>query len=185
MSIRFLLSISPIWLLPVSLVSQGKIDSTSYPPRHAYRHSLRISAPYDPDQGKTVLQTEPFALDSTLALSVLAALDGRVVTKPASSGVVFTFWSTSPAGRYATDRTVSVVLSGHDTLALGKAWPVPKPKPGYNEVLLQGLSLAQFLAIANASSVTIHLGSSTSALTTEQLNGLRDFASRMAPHPAH
>ena len=172
-----------VWFLPAPLVSQGKVDSTSYPPRQAYRHTLRISAPYDPDQGKTVLQTKPFVLDSNLSLSMVAALDGRTVTKPATS-IVFTFWSTGPAGRYAGDHSVHVVLGGRDTLNLGNAWLVPNHRAEYNEVLLKGLFLAQFLAIANASTVTIRVGPSTVPLTAAQMQGLRDFASRMAPVPS-
>jgi hypothetical protein len=167
-------------LVPPSAPAQSGIDSTTYPPRLAYRHALSIIAPYDGAQDKTVLQIEPFPLDSSVSLSALTALDGRRPVKPPSS-VVLTFWSTGPVGRYAADRSVRAILNGTDSLDLGNAWLTPQPKPGYAEVLLKGLSPGKLLAMANASTVLIRLGPSTFMLTDPQLQGLRDFASRMAP----
>ena len=166
--------------LPSTVVGQVPLDSVHYPPRAVYHHSVAIVAPYDPDQGKTILQTEPFALDTTLSVSVLTALDGKVVTTPAPNAV-FTFWSTAPPGRYAADSRVRAILNGRDTVELGKAWLTPRPRPGYNEVMLQGAFRAQLLTIVNAESVTLIVGPTTVRLTDTQLAVLRDFASRMAP----
>ena len=163
-----------------ALTAQGGLDSTTYPARRAYRHALSIVAPYDAGHDKTVLQIAPFPLDSSVSLSALTALDGRRPGKPPTS-VVLTFWSKGPVGRYASDRSVVAILNGTDSLSLGTAWLTPQPTPGYNEVLLQGLSPGKLLAIVNASIVSIRLGSSVFAMTDAQLQGLRDFASRMAP----
>jgi len=159
---------------------QAFIDSTHYPPRAPYPHSVKIVAPFDADQGKTVLQTEPFPLDSTLAASLLTALDGKTVTAPAENAV-FTFWSTGPLGRYAGDREVRAILNGVDTLDLGKGWLTPNPRPGYSEVMLKGVFRAQLLSIVNATTVTLIVGPTIVTLTGTQLAVLRDFASRMAP----
>ena len=167
-------------LLPAVARAQDGIDSISVPPRRAYQHSLSIVAQYDPSQGKTVIQIEPFPLDSLVSLSTLAALDGPRPRTPASS-VVLTFWSRAPAGRYASNRSVHVVLDGTVVLDLGNAWVTPQPKQGYGEVLLKSLSLGKLLAMANASAVVIRLGASSFTLTDSQHQGLRDFASRLAP----
>lgn len=167
-------------LPPHLLGAQVKIDSTTYPPSRAYQHPLTITADYDPQYNKTVLKTEPFVLDSTISLSVLTALDGRTVTKPATS-VVMTFWSTGPAGRYAPNHKVRVILNRSDTLDLGNAWLAPDHRPEFTEVLLKSSFLGQFLAIANASAVTFLVGPTTLPLSHAQVEGLRDFASRMAP----
>jgi hypothetical protein len=169
-------------LLPSALAAQGEIDSTSYPPRQTYAHSFPVTSAYDAAQDKTVLQVGPFALDSTVSVSVLTALDGQRVTKPATS-IILTFWSTAPAGRYATSHAVRVVLNGTDTLDLGNAWLPPNHRPEFSEVLLKGAFLAQFLAIANASSVTFLVGPSTWRLGEAELQSFRNFASRMAPVP--
>src|SRR5262245_12273541 len=101
-----------LWcLVPAIARAQDGIDSTSYPPRRAYQHPLSIVALYDAAQDKTVLQIEPFPLDSLVSLSTLTALDGRRPVTAASS-VVLTFWSRAPAGRYASNRSVHVVLDG-------------------------------------------------------------------------
>lgn len=168
-------------LLPLHrLGAQVNIDSTTYPPPRAYHHPLTITATYDPQYNKTVLRTGPFALDSTTSLSVLTALDGRTVTKAAPS-VVLTFWSTAPVGHYASNHKVRVILNRSDTLDLGDAWLSPQHSPEYNDVLLKSSSLGRFLAIANASSVTFIVGPSVFPLPHAQLEGLQDFASRMAP----
>lgn len=169
-----------VGLLPWSLVGQTGLDSTTYPPHRASVHPLTITATYDPQYNKTVLRAEPFVLDSTMSLSVLTALDGRTVTKPAPS-VVLTFWSTGPVGSYAPNHRVRVILNRSDTLDLGDAWLSPQHSPEYNEVLLKSSFLGRFLAIANASSVTFLVGPSVFPLSHVQLVGFQDFASRMAP----
>jgi hypothetical protein len=165
---------------PAILRGQARVDSTTYPPRGAYQHPLTISAPYDGTYDKTVLQTAPFPVTPTLALSVLTAIDGRHVTKPPSS-IVVTFWSSAPAGFYATSHSVRVVLNAIDSLELGNAWLSPQHDPAYTEVLLKGLSVGQLLAIANASRVSIRLGPTEFVLSNSQMQGMRDLASRMAP----
>jgi hypothetical protein len=172
--------IAGFWFLPLRLGAQTAIDSTTYPPHRTYLHPLTITASYDPQYNKTVLKTEPFVLDSSISLSVLTALEGRTVTKSASS-IVLTFWSTGPAGRYAPNHKIRVILNRSDTLDLGNAWLAPEHRPEYTEVLLKGSFLGQFLAIANASAVTFVVGPSALPLTHAQVEGLRDFASRMAP----
>jgi hypothetical protein len=141
-----------------------------------------IVAPYDSDQNKTILQTAPFPLSSSLFISVLTALDGRVVVTPAPNAV-FTFWSTAPAGLYAANSRVSALLDETDTLDLGKAWLTPNPRPGYTEILLKGAFLGQFLSIVNAKTVVLTIGPTSIRLSDTQLAVLRDFASRMAPVP--
>lgn len=176
---RFVFAVAA--LLPLHrLGAQMRIDSTTYPPPRAYTHPLMITTDYDPQYNKTVLRTEPFVLDSTISLSVLTALEGRTVIKPATS-VVMTFWSTGPAGRYAPNHRVRVILNRSDTLDLGNAWLAPDHRPEYTEVLLKSSFLGQFLAIANASAVTFLVGPTTLPLSHAQVEGLRDFASRMAP----
>jgi len=174
------MAVSALLVAPSALPGQARVDSTTYPARRAYHHSLSILVSYDPSQDKTVLQIEPFPLDSSVSLSALTALDGRGFGKPPTS-VVLTFWSKGPVGRYASDRSVVVILNGTDSLSLGNAWLAPQPKPGYSEVLLKGLLPGKLLAIVNASTVSMRLGSSVFAITDAQLQGLRDFASRMAP----
>jgi hypothetical protein len=113
-------------------------------------------------------------------MSVLSALDGRVVVTPATEAV-FTFWSTAPAGLYASDRRVVALLNGRDTVDLGKAWLTPTPRPGYNEILLKGAFLGQLLSMVNSKTVVLSIGPTSIQLNDTQLAVLRDFASRMAP----
>ena len=169
-----------VLLPPSALLGQAKVDSTSYPRRSTYQHTLEISAPYDATNDKTVLKTAPFLVTPTLALSVLTALDGRHVTKPPSS-IVVTFWSQAPVGTYTTDHAVQVILNAADTLRLGNSWLSPQHSPEYTDVLLKSLSVGQFLSIVNASAVTFRLGGTEFALSSSRLQGLREFASRMAP----
>ena len=159
------------------------LDSTTYPARRAYTHDLRISAPYDPEHNKTVLQTERMELTPTLAMSALSALDGRTVTKPAD-GVVLTFWSTATPAQFAADRAVQLVLNDSVTLDLGKAWLTPNPAPGFVEVMLTSVSVSRFLALANARTARIRIGATGVRLPASIHDGLRDFASRMAPGAA-
>ena len=173
-------TIGVLFTLPVTALAQVPRDSTHYPPRAQYPHSVAILAPYDSDQNKTVLQTAPFSLTSSLSISVLSALDGKVVVTPAPN-VVFTFWSTAPGGLYASNTRVLALLNDTDTLDLGKAWLTPNPRPGYTEVLLKGALLGQFLSIVNSKTVVLSIGPTTQRLTDTQLAILRDFASRMAP----
>ena len=62
------------------------------PPKVA---SDRVEVRYDSQYDKTVLQLIPVALDSTLSMTALVALDGKAVTTPAT-GVVLTLWSIAP-----------------------------------------------------------------------------------------
>jgi len=162
------------------VVQAQSLDSTTYPPRRVYTHSVQISAPFDREYNKTVLQTARIELTPTLAVSALVALDGRTVTKPAE-GVTLTFWSTATPAQYKDNRAVELVLNDSIHVALGNAWSVPNPAPGFVEVLLKSMSLGRFLSLANARSARLQLGGGVVTLPGPVLEGLRDFASRMAP----
>ena len=160
-------------------VAQG-IDSVTYPLRGAYAHLVKISSPYDSEHDKTVLQTAAIPLSTSLGISALSALDGRAVTTPAT-GVVLTFWSTARPPQYAENRDLRLILNDSLTIDLGKAWLTPNPAPGFVEVLLKSVSVGRFLMIANARTVRIQLGATDVRLPPAVIEGLRDFASRMAP----
>ena len=150
-----------------------------YPPRGA--HSSAVGARYDARHDKTVLTLSPLALDSAIAVSVLVALDGREMPRTPADGVVLTFWSTASGKRFEPNRSISVSINDARPDSLGSGWLVPKPAPGYTEVMMRSVPLAMWLRIANANKLTLNVAGYAYAVAPELLGAIRDFASRMAP----
>lgn len=172
------LSLFLVALCPAVLAAQSR-DSTAYPPRREYRHHFRLVAPYDPDQDKTILQLGPLPLDSTLAVTLLSALDAHGDSAPAKS-VVMTFWSTGPKDQFKANHHVWLRVDA-DSIDLGQAWEEPNPRAGYTEILLKGIRIPALLRLVHGGHATLTLGPRTYTLTPEELEGLRDFASRLTP----
>lgn len=166
-------------LLGSPLSAQAPDTTLRAYPAQSGMASRLVGAQYDSQYDKTVLRLGPVALDSTLSMSALVALDGRVVTK-AADGVVLTFWSTAADRPLATNRAVVLSLGATD-FDLGAAWLTPQPRPGYIEVCMKSLSLGLWLAFASSEMASVRVGGRTFPVTAEIREAVRDFASRMAP----
>lgn len=152
-----------------------------YPPAPLEPSKL-VHTRYDAQYDKSILQIDPIALDTTLAVSALVALDGRPVRKDAP-GVVLTFWSTAPNRPLAAARRVTLTLDGTAT-ELGDAWLTPQPRQGYTEVGMRSMPLDLWLNLASAREARIRIGTREFLLSAETQRAIQDFASRMSPQGA-
>jgi hypothetical protein len=177
--------VSTIALIAILCAARLGAQAPSPPPRRyppaPVEPSRAVHAQYDPESDKTVLRLDPIVLDSTLMVSALVALDGRIVRKEAD-GVVLTFWSTAPGRPLARGRNVSLTHDGTAT-DLGEAWLTPQPRAGFTEVAMTSVSLDTWLAFASASEVRLRIGARDFAISEEARHALCEFASRMSPTP--
>lgn len=177
---RFICAIALLAALSTSGAAQDSTPASRHYPTRPSAPSRGVHADYDPQYDKLVLQLDVAPLDESLGISALVALDGRNIRKEAD-GVVLTFWSVAPQKRFQQARAVTLSINDAPPIDLGAAYLQPNPCPGFTEILLKGVSLDQWLALAEAPAAKLTVGDLSYALSPELLAAIRDFASRMKP----
>jgi hypothetical protein len=104
----------------------------------AARGNGQVTSEYDATYNKTILQMERVPLGEGIQISLLATFPGRTLGPPENGYCVLTVWLDEPAA--LVDGRVPLVLRGDSLTWSGRGFPVPKPAPGYRQVLLSGMT---------------------------------------------
>lgn len=89
------------------------------------------------------------------------------------------FVSVSYEWKYLRNYDLIFLLDGKERLVEKTSRNSEIESRSVTEIISAIMPLSEFLRIANANTVEVKLGTTTFSLTTEQLEALRDLASRM------
>lgn len=152
------------------------------PPRGTYKHGYEIVEKFDRFEGVTVVQLNPRPSEYQRGPGSLRALYFYWGTTPAKPPTVsFSLVSTSGDWRYLKCYSLSLLLD-----SLISMHPITKHEGdvgrGYViEFVNSRFPINEFLQIVNAKKVEGKLCNTEFLLSSEQLEALRDLASRMQP----
>jgi hypothetical protein len=140
---------------------------------------------YDEPSGFGSVELRPMivAESSQLALTALFVFKGRVLQAPPAR-VSLGFVSKGRSPRYAStaSRTLRFTLDGGRQLRVGELFRAVDSSAGrVAETLVARLDTPLFLQLTSAHRVIGRIGSTSFELREDQLEALRDFASRMSP----
>ena len=157
----------------------------SIPAPREFRHHETIVIGYDEPSGFGSVSLQPMLLSdsSKLTLTALFVFKGRVLEAPPPR-VSLGFVSKAASPRYASaaSRTLRFTLDGGRQLRVGELFRTVDSSTGrVTETLVARLDTPLFLQLTSARRVIGRLGSTPFELREDQLEALRDFASRMSP----
>ena len=163
----------------------ARSGALAIPAPREFRHHETIVVGYDEPSGfgSVTLQPMVVAESSQLALTALFVFKGKVLEAPPSR-VSLGFISKAPSQRYASaaSRTLRFTLDGGRRLHAAELFRAVDSSAGrVTETLVARLDTPTFLQLTSAQRVTGQLGSTPFELREDQLEALRDFASRMSP----
>ena len=152
------------------------------PPKGAYKHDLTIDSKYDKVRDVTTVTVEQQFADLNKTPNYLYAsfsFPGTTPRPPATVHIEFT--STSDTWQFLSTKSVSWLIddtkrytaAGNHDGTVGSGYVI--------ETEVINIPLADFLDLANAKKVDVALASFQFSLSAKQLEGLKDFASRMNP----
>jgi hypothetical protein len=165
-----------------TIVSTPTPDIAGIPPRGKYKHGYKITEEFDRFKGNTVvaLDTRPAEYSrGPGSLSVLYAYKGNTPVVP--SEVYFRLVSEADDWQYLKCHMLTLLLD--DQISM-------EPKTEHDgsvgngyvlEFVMSALSVDEFLQIVNAKKVEGKLCNTEFVLSKEQMEALRDIASRMQP----
>lgn len=152
------------------------------PPRLPYVHSYQIAEEYDRFKGRTVVDLAPDYGEMTSlrqgSLWVNYSYDGQTPSPPAT--LVFALWSVNDDWEYLNCHSLNFLIDGSplqvDTERKGEVLSGGR----VSETIMSTLATKDFLKLVNAKLVEGKLCNTEFKLSAEQMQGLKDVASRMA-----
>jgi hypothetical protein len=179
-------SMSESELVPTPMVAhQSTATPTAVapiPPRGTYRHGYKIRVDFDRLEGNTVVSLDTRRSEfgrGPGSLSVFYLYEGTTPVVP--SLVSLTLVSTADIAQYVDCHDLTLLLDGQVRMPIETEhrWWVGD---GFvDEWVTSYLKAGQFLEIVNAKKVEGKLCDTEFVLSSEQLEALRDLASRMQP----
>ena len=157
----------------------------SIPAPREFRHHETIVVGYDEPSGFGSVSLRPMVVADSpqLTLTALFIFKGKVLEAPPPK-VSLGFVSKGGAPRYASaaSRTLRFTLNGERQLRVGELFRTVDSSAGrVTETLVARLDTPLFLRLTSAQRVVGQLGATRFELREDQLEALRDFASRMSP----
>jgi hypothetical protein len=200
-TIRFTLALFLLTALPYLTHSQGKRGSQNrrdtrsrqqsvsltFPPLRDYAHSQSVESSYDRFEGETSTKVET-ELTATLYLNASFRHSGQKLLSPPNS-VVFIFKEISSyslgirRGDFIRNRGVILLIEGRPLRATGIYQNGGENENGWHEEYLGiELPVRTFLKLVNAQNVGVKVASMEADFSHENMEALRDLASRMNPN---
>ena len=156
--------------------------SAQIPPRKQYNHNFEVTEEYDRIQDVTVAALALRVQDGYKLPGGLVAFFEYKGTQPAIPAFVeFGFISTSADWQYLTCHNLALLLDGETRLAPKTEQMGDVITGGVVETIATRLPVSDFLKIVNAKQVEGKVCNTEFTLTSEQMEALRDVASRMLP----
>lgn len=152
------------------------------PPKGAYKHNLTVDSKYDKVRDITTVTVEqPFADLNKTPNFLYASFSFPATTPQPPATVHMEFTSTSDTWQFLSTKSVSWLIddtkrytaAGNHDGTVGSGYVI--------EVMVINIPLGDFLDLANAKKVDVALSTFQFSLSNNQLEGLKDFASRMNP----
>jgi hypothetical protein len=152
------------------------------PPRASYSHPYEITEEYDRFKDQTVVTLRPrgaeFLRGRSLAWSYL--FSGNEPALP--EVVLLTVFSGGDTWKYIDCHDLSILVDDNHAMNLPSDWDGQVEDNGdVGEWVMVGLAIDEFLEIVNATKVELKLCNDEFALSSDQMEALRDVASRTNP----
>lgn len=165
------------------------------PPNPKFKHRREIKQVYDPssDQTRVLLEKMNIHAASTsgiepvlgIDMGVLFTFHGKTVTTPQEVKLGFFLLTTIASGKY------QLTLKADDEVLLKDSYPITSKQNFGRDAFSKRaqylidfealISYEKFQRMVNAKKVKIKVGGIDNDLTKEDMESLRDFASRMQP----
>ncbi len=166
-------------LAPASSDSTAHADLL-FPVRQKYAHNLKITEKYVRMDDYTTVDLDQMRLEDGLKLDAYFLYSGTKFLPP--DKVTFTFSESSETWKYLTYRPLRLLLDDSVRVDLGEVQHDGTVGNGYVlEIMRCQFPVSQLLQIVAAKKVEGQLGLTKFTLKQNQLEALRDLASRMAP----
>lgn len=183
---RIILAISLALCCAIPALAQ---DTTlTPPPKRKFRHHEKIDTTYDKTKDETLVRldrmsiseegVEPTTLKNRLLMTVFFTYPGKVPSAPQS--VIVAFLSIGKGAVYSKDRNLTF-YANQERLDVGAMDLIERQVLGYQnirEILSLPMTYEMFLRIVKAQRVRLELGTTIWNLSENQLEALRDTASR-------
>lgn len=154
----------------------------SIPPRGAYKHPYTVTEKYDRITDVTDVVLKPDLAEEKRGAGSLMAVYTYRGTHPAKpANISFSFVSLSDDWQYLQCHSLSLLLDGKVRMPLDTTHDGDVGRGYVLEFVQSRLPLSQFLQIVNAKQVEGRLCNTQFALSSAQMEALRDLASRMQP----
>jgi hypothetical protein len=163
-------------------------QSPPIPVKRKFNHKIKIETKYDKFSDTTDVQmmhTEVFSAHGReaqrITMTVLFTYQGETPAKPGR--VTIAFNSMSPEWKYLRERDLTIIADGKKagTVTTELINTRIERDGSVTETLSIWMATDVFLFMVNAGDVEMKLGAAEFSLHSEQLEALRDFASRMQP----
>jgi hypothetical protein len=151
------------------------------PPKKAYNHNHKVDVSYDKIRDETVVSIDSKVLLGATPNHILAVYWNKGQTIVVPDTIDFNFGSSSDTWQFLRISSVAWLVDDNKRFSY-KAIHDGTVGSGYViEWIDMSIPLADFLDIVNAKKVEVQVSTYQFALTGEQLEALKDFASRMNP----
>lgn len=151
------------------------------PPRGYYIHSYEVKEEYDRFTDKTKVSIEPkydeIGIVEQGALSVLYSYDGKTPSPPLAVGIGL--WSINDKWEYLQCHTLDLLIDG-SPLSVKTEHKGEVMSGSVLETIIGELGTRDFLSIVNARQVEGKLCNTVFKLSVDQMQALKDVASRMS-----
>jgi hypothetical protein len=178
---------SAVTVSPTQAPTAASNDNAVAPPaRRTFHHSLTIKTHYDRFKDQTLIDTDYDPYPRTfpsMHIRAFFGFTGRTLTTTPET-VFFEIMSASDEAKFAGEPPDLTALVDGQRMPLGKMYrsnfEVSEAGAVY-EYLVTTLKTPDFFKLVNARSLEMQVGFDEFKFTDDQLEALRDLASRMAP----
>lgn len=156
----------------------GGLSPLQFPPQQKYNHNYKITTKYDKMEDYTEVKLDDLGLKTAPPLQIYFIYHGKNFKTP--ENVTLYFHTYSHDWQYLTNHSAILLINDMERIDLGNADCKNDVYQGYTlENMFFHIPIRTFLTIANAKSVEGRLGSDNFKIEGEELEAIRDFASRM------
>jgi hypothetical protein len=154
-------------------------------PKQTYKHDGKIEVKFDESKNQTVVRLDTMKIyendSETLSMIVSGSYAGKTPPAPPSE-LLFVLYASSKQRRYQTEPQLIVTADSEvvRTRQL-KNYGARTEGDRVIEPLLTMMPYDILAKMANAKKVTLKIGTTEYEMTANNLEALRDFASRMVP----
>jgi hypothetical protein len=181
-------------LLACARVCFPQEQSQLLPPNPQFKHERKITQTYNPsaDQTTIILQEirihslRPPGIDPVSAINMhaISTFSGKTARTPQAVKLRFLILTTDPRSKYQVSVKADQEVVLNDSYAMTSQQDVSAGKTAYPPLLIMfdaPIPYAKFQQMVNARKVRVKVGGMGKDLSTEDMESLRDFASRMLP----
>lgn len=152
------------------------------PARRSFKHNFQISVDWEPATDLTTVLLQPNAgLLNVVPNQISASFSYKGAKPQVPDQVVLTFWSGTQIQNLYTDVRQVVLTVDGTRQTFDVRHKTDRAELDYLEQMVAFVPTAQFLNIASAQKVQATISDKDFVFTDEQLEALRDLASRMNP----